>query len=270
MLVPSATAILIFFFLHWWGSVFMQTFYLHRYASHGMFRMSKVWERFFHLMTWLLQGSSFLQPRAYAYLHRAHHAYSDTEKDPHSPHFYPDAGSMMWQTKIAYGDLVRGGQPEPRFRGYTPYWPAIDGLGDTWASRIGFGTAYTLFYIAFAPHWAFFLLLPIHYLMGPIHGAIVNWGGHKYGYRNFDTRDMSRNVLPWDLVTLGELFQNNHHRHGQSPKFAQRAFELDPTYPVMRLMHAVGIIDMDRRPEGLRPDSDELAEVPEAELAPAE
>ena len=34
-------------------------------------------------------------------------------------------------------------------------------------------------------HWAFFLLLPVHFLMGPFHGAIVNWAGHKYGYRNF-------------------------------------------------------------------------------------
>jgi len=33
--------------------------------------------------------------------------------------------------------------------------------------------------------------------MGPIHGAIVNWAGHKYGYQNFDNGDRSRNTLPW-------------------------------------------------------------------------
>ena len=50
-----------------------------------------------------------------------------------------------------------------------------------------FWRLYTAFYVAFAPHWSLFLLLPVHFLMGPIHGAIVNWCGHKYGYRNFDT-----------------------------------------------------------------------------------
>jgi stearoyl-CoA desaturase (delta-9 desaturase) len=84
----------------------------------------------------------------------------------------------------------------------------------------------------------------VHFLMGPIHGAIVNWAGHKYGYRNFATRDQSRNVLPWDLVTLGELFQNNHHRHGQAPNFAQRGFEWDPAYGFIRLLSALGIADL--------------------------
>ena len=35
--------------------------------------------------TWFFQGSSYLVPRAYGVMHRMHHVYSDTEKDPHSP-----------------------------------------------------------------------------------------------------------------------------------------------------------------------------------------
>jgi stearoyl-CoA desaturase (delta-9 desaturase) len=49
-------------------------------------------------MTYIFQGSSFLNPRAYAIMHREHHAYSDTEKDPHSPHFFTDVFQMMWHT----------------------------------------------------------------------------------------------------------------------------------------------------------------------------
>ena len=243
----STTALPIgaFFLFHWWGSVLMQTLFLHRYASHGMFTMSRGWERFFHFLTYFFQGSSYLIPRAYAYLHRAHHAYSDTEKDPHSPHFYTNVFSMMWRTKASYSGLVTGKEkPEPRFAGATPTWDALDRFGDSLWSRGAWMVAYTAFYLVFAPHWAFLLLLPVHFLMGPIHGAIVNWAGHKYGYRNFDSSDHSRNVLVWDLVTLGELFQNNHHRFGQSPKFAVRWFEIDPTYPLVLLLDKLGVLDL--------------------------
>jgi stearoyl-CoA desaturase (delta-9 desaturase) len=241
----SVLPIVCFFLLHWWGSVLMQTFFLHRYASHGQFRLSRAWERVFYALTYAFQGSSYLVPRAYAYMHRAHHAYSDTEKDPHTPHSYPNAFAMMWETKERYNDLVQDKvEPEERFQGYVPTWPALDRIADSNWSRLGWGVGYTLFYIAFAPHWAFFLLLPVHYLMGPIHGAIVNWAGHKYGYRNFGTRDMSRNVVPWDVFTLGELFQNNHHRHAQSINFGVRAFEWDPTHRFIRLLAALGVLDL--------------------------
>jgi len=248
MLSSSAVLIVSFFLLHWWGSVFMQTFFLHRYASHGMFRMSRGWERTFHLLTYIFQGSSYLTPFGYAYLHRAHHAYSDTEKDPHTPHRFKNAFMMMWDTKNAYSDLVnRRIDPEQRFMGYTPQWPLIDKIGEHDLSRFLWGTAYTLFYIAFAPNAWWFLLLPIHYFMGPIHGAIVNWCGHKYGYRNFNTRDKSRNVFVWDLVTLGECFQNNHHRRGQAPNFAMRDLEWDPTYWGICLFSALGIVDLSKK-----------------------
>src|ERR1700722_11536069 len=94
--------ILIFFLAHWFLSLFCQTFFLHRYASHKMFTMNKFWERFFYGFTVIVQGSSFLNPRAYAIMHRMHHAYSDTEKDPHSPHFFSDVWTMMIQTKDMY------------------------------------------------------------------------------------------------------------------------------------------------------------------------
>jgi stearoyl-CoA desaturase (delta-9 desaturase) len=239
---------LTFLIVHWVLSIFCQTFFLHRYGAHKQFTMSHRWERFFYLLTFLSQGSSFLVPRAYAYLHREHHAFSDTERDPHSPLFHKTPFSMMWQTKARYVDFAkRRLEPELRFRGETPEWPALDSITDRWSVRLGFGVLYTLFYVAFAPSWQWFLLLPIHFLMGPIHGAIVNWAGHKYGYRNFDTHDDSRNTLPFDFVTMGELFQNNHHKNGMSPDFAVRWFEIDPTYTVIRILGAIGIIEIPDR-----------------------
>jgi stearoyl-CoA desaturase (delta-9 desaturase) len=241
--VGFVAIILSFFIGHWLLSVFCQTFFLHRYGAHRMFTMSKGWERFFYLLTLVSQGSSFLQPRAYAILHREHHAYSDTEKDPHSPHHSKNVFDMMWKTAKLYGMLVRNERsPEPRFEGGYPRWEAIDRFGNTWTFRVACGVVYSLVYLAFAPHWAWFALLPVHFLMGPLHGSIVNYGGHKFGYRNFDSDDQSRNTLPFDFLTLGELFQNNHHRFGMAHKFSVRWFEVDATYGVIRLLAALGIV----------------------------
>ena len=81
-------AILFFFVAHYYLSLFTQTFYLHRYAAHKMFTMNKFWEKFFFLFTYICQGSSFLSPRAYALLHRMHHADLDIDVF----HYFRSAG----------------------------------------------------------------------------------------------------------------------------------------------------------------------------------
>lgn len=237
-------AIAVFFAGHWFLSLFSQTFFLHRYAAHRMFTMSKYWERFFYIFTFVTQGSSFLNPRAYAIMHRMHHAYSDTEKDPHSPHYFSSMIHMMLRTKDIYLDyLMNRIEPEKGFDKNIPEWRLFDEVGKYWTPRILWGVAYALFYVAFATEWWMYLLLPVHFLMGPIHGAIVNWFGHKYGYVNHrDTDDLSKNSLPFDFVTLGELFQNNHHKYPSRVNFATRWFEVDPTYPFIKLLAKLRII----------------------------
>jgi stearoyl-CoA desaturase (delta-9 desaturase) len=238
-------AIIVLFTGHWVLSAFFQSFFHHRYASHRMFSMSPRAERTFHFLTYLAQGSSYLSPRAYAIMHREHHAYSDTAKDPHAPGFFANVLTMMWATALRYGEHLTGeSSPERRFLGGYPEWPLIDRLGSAWVGRVAWGTAYGLLYLWLATAWWQLLLLPIHWLMGPIHGAIVNWCGHRYGYRNFATDDASRNSLPFDFLCLGELFQNNHHRASGRLNFAARRFELDPTYAVTRLLAWTGAIQL--------------------------
>jgi stearoyl-CoA desaturase (delta-9 desaturase) len=238
-------AILLFFLLHWQLSVFFQSFFHHRYGAHRQFTMSKGVERTMHFFAWFIQGSSYLNPRAYAILHRMHHAFSDTEKDPHSPIHQRNFFAMMWRTKVIYEEIKERRVPiEPRFEGGYPEWPLLDDKLSTMPLAVAWGTLYAVIYIAFATHWWMFLLLPFHWFMGPVHGAIVNWAGHKLGYRNYDSDDNSKNTLVFDFLTMGELFQNNHHKWGQSPNFAVRFFEIDPSYQIMKVLHALRIIDM--------------------------
>ncbi|MBH50178.1 MAG: acyl-CoA desaturase [Candidatus Marinimicrobia bacterium] len=236
----------IFFTSHWFLSLFSQTFFLHRYSAHQMFTMNKFWERFFHLFTFISQGSSYLNARGYAVLHRLHHEHSDTKDDPHSPKYYKTVFGMMWKTKKIYSRLSTDKiKVKPSLLKNIPTWDLLDKIGDSWISRIIWGTAYFIFYLMFSPSLWFFLLLPIHFFMGPIHGAIVNWCGHKYGYRNFkEIRDRSTNTLPFDFITLGELFQNNHHKYPSRPNFGIRKFEFDPVYPIMRLLDKLSIIKL--------------------------
>ncbi len=237
-------AILIFFGVHWQLSVLFQSVFLHRYGAHRQFTMSKRAERFFHVLTWAIQGPSYLNPRAYAIMHRMHHAYSDTPKDPHSP-VQQGFLAMMWRTKTQYADLKHRRIPvEARFEGGYPEWKVFDETLGGWGAAIGWGALYLAIYAAFATHWWLFLLFPVHLALGPVHGGIVNWFGHKLGYRNYESTDNSKNSLVFDYLTMGELFQNNHHKWGQSPNFAVRAFELDPGYQFIRLMGLVGVFDL--------------------------
>jgi stearoyl-CoA desaturase (delta-9 desaturase) len=243
-----------FFVLHWQSSVFLQSFFLHRYCTHRQFSMSKGWERFFHFLTWAVQGPSYLAPRPYAIMHRMHHAYSDTPDDPHSPVRTRNVLDMMLRTKFIYeGIKHRRIAVEPRFEGGYPEWPILDDSTSSWSLSLAWCASYALVYVAIAPHPWLFALLPFHWFMGPVHGMLVNWLGHRVGYRNFERGDNSRNTLFFDVLTMGELFQNNHHERSRSPNFAVRQFEIDPGYLLMRGLEWAKIIDMKRLPDISRP-----------------
>src|SRR6516162_3716362 len=117
------------FVLHWLLAVFIQSSFHHRYAAHRMFTMPRVTERITHVLAFLVQGPSYLSPRAYAILHREHHAFSDTPRDPHSPHQFPNVWTMMWATKTRYDNYAyKRTSPEARFDGGYPEWPLLDRL----------------------------------------------------------------------------------------------------------------------------------------------
>lgn len=236
-------AILIFFVAHWYLSLFSQTFFLHRYAAHKAFTMSKGWERFFFIFTYLTQGSSYLSPTAYGIMHRIHHAYTDTENDPHSPAYDKNIMAMMWRTKNTYSDILAGTYPvEDRFLKNIPRWTSFDNWGNSWPSRVLWIGLYTAFYVAFAPSAWWYILIPVHAVMGPLHGVIINWFAHKYGEVNFETDNTSKNLFKVDFLMFGEGYHNNHHKFPSRTNFAARKGEFDPCYPIINLLARLKII----------------------------
>lgn len=235
--------VFLFFVLHWYVAVFLQSFFLHRYAAHAMFTMHRWWEKFFHILTYVIHGSSYLVPSAYAILHRLHHKFSDTIDDPHSPIFFKDIFTLMHKTKWIYMQILANASAyTTQFKANYPIWKWFDARGNSWISRILRGVLYIGIYMLLGASWWMYFLLPIHFLMNPVHGAIVNRFGHMAGYINYKLGDHSKNTLPIDILTVGELFQNNHHAQWTNPKFARKWREIDPTYVVMKFLARCRII----------------------------
>lgn len=235
--------ILTFFVIHWYTSLFFQTFFLHRYAAHQMFTMSRFWERMFRILTFVTQGSSYINPHTYGILHRLHHEHADTELDVHSPKYDKTFIRMMLRTAKIYDGIFFGRYPvDEKYKKNLPEWFIFDRIAEFWAVRIAVGSLYVFFYMAFADYWWMYFLLPVHFFMGPIHGAIINWWAHKWGYTNFPVDDTSKNILPFDFLMMGEGYHNNHHKHGSRPNFGFRWFEIDPSYLWILLFDKLHII----------------------------
>lgn len=93
-----------------------------------------------------------------------------------------------------------------------------------------------------------YLFLPLTLAMGALQGVAVNWQAHKFGYENFKLTNTSKNILPVDLLFVGEAYHNNHHKYPGRANNATRWFEFDLTYHIMLLMQRLHIIRMTYRP----------------------
>lgn len=237
--------ILIFFAVHWYVSLFFQSFFMHRYAAHGHFSMSRSWERFFYICSFVTQGSSYISATTYGLMHRMHHAHTDKPEDPHSPHNTPNILHMMWDTRNSYYNLWIGKtEAEEKYMKDLPQWEAFDRIAHNWIARVIWGLLYFSFYWFFATAWWQWLFLPLTLAMGSLHGVAVNWWAHRFGYENFKMNNTSKNILPIDLLFVGEAYHNNHHKHPGRPNNAVRWFEFDVTYFITRGLDKLGVVKL--------------------------
>ena len=238
--------IIILFFTLWYGGLFFQTFFLHRYAAHQTFTMSNVSEKVTYILTWLFQGSNYLSAYGYGVMHRIHHAYADTKQDPHSPKYDGNLFAMMWKTRSTYQDInTKKITVDKKYTINVPQWKSFDKMASSSISRVMWTILYFLFFLKFATTWWLWLFFPAIMFMAPIHGVIINWFAHIYGYANYKLKDTSKNLLPFDFLMMGEAYHNNHHKHGSRANFGGvRWHEIDPTYIIMKVLHKLGVIKL--------------------------
>jgi stearoyl-CoA desaturase (delta-9 desaturase) len=78
--------------------------------------------------------------------------------------------------------------------------------------------------------------------------GFINGIGHWWGYRNGETKDHSRNVVPWGILIGGEELHNNHHLDPANPKLSRRWFEFDIGWFYIQLFRVIGLMKLKNTP----------------------
>jgi len=153
----------------------------------------------------------------------------------------------MWRTKTIYQDINKQRiAVDKRFTKNVPQWKGFDAFASSRVSRLLWIALYILFFAYFTTALWQWLLLPVAFLMAPIHGVIINWFGHIYGYVNYKMKNTSKNLFRFDFLMMGEGYHNNHHKFASSANFGVKWHEIDITYLIIKLLNAFGFIQLKR------------------------
>lgn len=213
----------------------------HRLLTHSSFETWPV-VRYFLAVCGTLAGEG--PPIMWVSAHRKHHQFSDEDRDPHSPRdgawwshmlwTFPRHGSHYWgQLYRQYSpDLMK--EPFLRMLDRTFLWwhlalaTCLFGLGWAfWDVRTG---------VSFVVYGMFLRLIYVLHVTWSVNSA-----SHIWGYRNYETRDNSRNLWWVGLLAFGEGWHNNHHAYQRSAAHGHRWWEIDMTYWVICLMKMTGL-----------------------------
>ncbi len=193
----------------------------HRLHSHRSFNAPRWFEILGTLVaSYGLTGSSI----AWVNTHRAHHRYTDTEKDPHSPKFL-GYFKVQWLSMFSSPTQLR----YVRHLRKDPF--------HVFMHRYYFH--FHLFILAtllltVGPHLtAVLYLAPAAVLWNA--GSFINTICHSpYGYRNYDTKDTAKNNPALGILMWGEGYHNNHHAKPNSAKFGHKWYEPDLSWLIIK------------------------------------
>ena len=221
----------------------------HRLLTHRSFKTSRLLRATFAAL-----GSAAAEGPVIDWVatHRKHHAYSDIDGDPHSPHVGHGSGwkgalKGLFHAHIGWVFSDMEVADERRYARDLLADPMIRFVDRTFILWVVAGLAF--------PFGLGVLL------SGTVTGGLTGllWGGaarifllhhatfcinslcHFFGKRAYDTDDESRNLAWLALPTWGEAWHNNHHAFPTSYRHGLRRWQLDPSAGVIRLLEMSGL-----------------------------
>jgi stearoyl-CoA desaturase (delta-9 desaturase) len=185
-------------------------------------------------------------PLWWATIHRTHHRYVDTPLDPHAPGTKGGFAAYAFYTAMQYPPHINPAKQSKDLL-KDPIYAFLEQPGKTWHRAYALCVCLSLLFrvalwIAFGPIIAgASLLAGIAALNVPL---LLNVFCHipKLGYKNFQLKDDSVNVWWMALVCAGEGWHNNHHAYPASAKSGGKAWEIDPSWCVLRALKSVGLV----------------------------
>jgi stearoyl-CoA desaturase (Delta-9 desaturase) len=209
------------------------TLFLHRSQAHRSVQFHPAVAHFFRFWLWLTTG---MVTKQWVSVHRKHHRFSDESGDPHSPHVY-GIKRVFFKGAVLYHAASKDKVMVDSYGVGTPAdW--IEHNLYSAHSRLGIGILFLFNIIVFG--WIGAIIWGIQMLWIPFWAAgVVNGIGHWWGYRNGETKDRSRNIVPWGIVIGGEELHNNHHLDPASARLSRRWFEFDIGWMYIRLLSAL-------------------------------
>lgn len=176
--------------------------------------------------------------------HRKHHRFSDLEGDPHSPNHGAWWSHMLWLVpnfgRRYYDTLYKRYAPDLL---RDPFMRLLDKTFILWYLAVG-GILFAVGYFGwnFYTGCSFVVYGMFVRLVYVLHCTwFVNSASHIWGYRNYETRDNSRNLWWVGLLTYGEGWHNNHHAHQRMARHGHRWWEVDVTYWTICVMERLGL-----------------------------
>jgi stearoyl-CoA desaturase (delta-9 desaturase) len=221
----------------------------HRFLTHRAFQTSKPVEYALAIL-----GSMAIEGPVVNWVadHRKHHAHTDEDGDPHSPHGHGSGltGTVkgLWHAHVGWLWDDHGVAERTKY--------ARDLVEDRGMRIIN---------LSFGPLAALSLAIPaaLGFLIGgTAHAALTAflWGGlvrvfllhhmtwsinsicHFFGRRRFSTTDQSTNVFWLALPSFGEAWHHNHHAFPRSAFHGLRRREIDLAGWVIIAMEKLGLV----------------------------
>ena len=221
----------------------------HRMLTHRSFRTHKPTEYLFAIL-----GSMAVQGSVIAWVadHRKHHAHTDVEGDPHSPHVgHGDGlGGVLGGLWHAHTGWLLSEQGRADWKRYAPdlyedqgmrrinrYFVPLVVLGLAIPTLAGYLLTGTLLGAATGLLWGGLVrIFFVHHVTWSVNSVC-----HFLGSRRFEVEDQSTNVFWLALPSLGESWHHNHHAFPRSAVHGLRRWELDPSALLIAAMEKVGL-----------------------------